>query len=187
MTLRRATGLVLLALTAPVALGAVAWAAMRLAGDPFPHYADADNAALAVKGAHIYRRECGGCHGGHLQGQPFWRLADADRGRRAPALDAAGPAWRRSDADLFGIVKYARFPERRGTASHMPAYAGELPDKDILAALAFLKSRWPLGVRALQARLNPGERGMPREALTTDWRLPADCLSANAAAVVQSR
>jgi hypothetical protein len=57
----------------------------------------------------------------------------------------------------------------------MPAFAAILDDDQILAALAFIKARWPLGLRVSQAMLNPGFAGMPADANDVEWRLPPNC------------
>jgi len=56
----------------------------------------------------------------------------------------------------------------------MPAFDGKLPDADIQAVLAYIHGRWPSGIQAAQAFLNPDHAGMP-DHVDTDWRLPADC------------
>ena len=145
--------------------------------------ADAGDPAMTTRGAHIYWRQCGPCHGNHLQGQPFWRLVDEDAGRRAPALDLTGRAWGRSDADLFHVVKYGAYPDRvSARESQMPAFAGRLDDRDVLSVVAFVKARWPISLRSLQALRNPGRSGMPADVGGADWRLPATCFSQDVAA-----
>jgi hypothetical protein len=57
----------------------------------------------------------------------------------------------------------------------MPAFAGHLTDHDILSVLAFIKSSWPVGIRASQAMLNPGLAGMPKDAAKSSWTLPPNC------------
>ena len=61
----------------------------------------------------------------------------------------------------------------------MPAFAETLSDREILAVLAFIKARWPLGIRVSQALLNPDEAGMPAgagaDADAVEWRLPPTC------------
>ena len=54
----------------------------------------------------------------------------------------------------------------------MPAFDKVLSDDDIIAVLAFIKSRWPTGIRASQSMLNPGFKGMPKDADKIDWTLP---------------
>jgi S-disulfanyl-L-cysteine oxidoreductase SoxD len=177
----------LLLAVATLALLSVAstWAAWLSSAQPL-HFANADDRGLTTQGAHAYVRQCGPCHGRHLQGQPFWQLVDEDTGRRAPALDQTGRAWRRSDEDLFHIVKYGRYPERpENYKSHMPAFGDQLEDSDILAILAFVKARWPVGQRALHALTNPGSEGMPSDAEKSDWRLPPNCFPHDVVAVAQ--
>jgi len=111
-----------------------------------------------------------------LQGQPLWQLVDHYAGRRAPAHDETGHTWQHSDEDLFEITKYGRFasaPSRY--VSYMPAFRDELSDEDILAALAFIKVRWPLGLRVAQAMLNLKHAGMPPGTAKADWKFPPTC------------
>ena len=140
------------------------------------HFANADDAALVSRGRVEYAQDCSSCHGRRLQGQALWQLQDQFVGRRAPAQDGTGHTWRHSDEDLFQMVKVGRFPENPANAvSYMPAFAGSLRDKEILAVLAFIKSQWPIGLRASQSMLNPGLQGMPAGAANTDWTLPPNC------------
>jgi mono/diheme cytochrome c family protein len=141
-----------------------------------PHFADADDADLVAAGRIVYTGNCASCHGRRLQGQPLWQLIDQYAGRRAPAHDETGHTWQHSDEAIFAMTKYGRFPgEPAARASFMPAFAGKLSDRDILAVSAFIKSRWPLGLRVSQAMLNPGFAGMPRDADQVEWRLPPTC------------
>jgi hypothetical protein len=61
--------------------------------------------------------------------------------------------------------------------SHMPAFDGALDDQQILAILAFIKSRWSIGIRAAQSTLNPEFRGMPAAAADSAWTFPPNCSS----------
>ena len=147
------------------------------APEPAYHFADADDAALTAEGATIYAHACASCHGRRLQGQPLWQLKDQFAGRRAPAHDATGHTWQHADEDLFHMTKYGRFASASPQAtSYMPAFAGLLSDREILAVIAFIKSRWPLGLRASQAMLNPGLAGMPADADKVHWTLPPNCI-----------
>jgi hypothetical protein len=58
----------------------------------------------------------------------------------------------------------------------MPAFGSTAGDDEILAALAYIKARWPIGLRVAQAMLNPDQEGLPREAAAGDWSLPTNCL-----------
>jgi mono/diheme cytochrome c family protein len=140
------------------------------------HFADADNPALVANGRATYMTVCASCHGRRLQGQALWQVMDQYAGRRAPPHDGTGHTWQHSDEDLFVETKTGRFPSappRRPT--YMPAFGGHLSDQEILAVLAFIKSSWPVGMRASQAMLNPGQRGMPKNPGSTAWTLPPNC------------
>ena len=54
----------------------------------------------------------------------------------------------------------------------MPAFKDVLDDRDIIAAAAFIKARWPTALRVSQAMLNPGHVGMPQRADEAEWRFP---------------
>jgi S-disulfanyl-L-cysteine oxidoreductase SoxD len=136
-------------------------------------FADADNRAAVILGKQTYAGHCAGCHGRNLQGQPLWQLADAYAGRRAPALDETGYSWQHSDEEIFKITKFGRLEPGPSTA--MPAFEHKLDDSQILAIVAFIKARWPLALRILQARSNPGFAGMPADATNAAWQLPPNC------------
>lgn len=127
------------------------------------------------RGRVVYAAHCASCHGAVLEGQPDWRHVDA-RGRLpAPPLDAAGHAWRHSDAELVHLVQFSVIDiAGPGYATDMPAFAKILPDADIRAVVAFIKSRWTPNIQAAQAFLNPDHAGMPAR-VDPDWRLPPDC------------
>jgi mono/diheme cytochrome c family protein len=159
-------------------LPALAFAGMQaIAATPEPvHFADADNSALVDKGADVYMQNCANCHGRRLQGQALWQLRDQYEGRRAPPHDSTGHTWQHSDEDLFHITKYGRFAATPPNAvSYMPAFEHSLNDADIIAVLAFIKARWPIGMRASQSMLNPDHKGMPADADKVDWTLPPNC------------
>lgn len=143
------------------------------------HFADADDPALVALGQRIYRPVCGSCHGYRLEGEALWQLNDQYAGRRAPAHDATGHTWQHSDEALFEKTKFGRFPsEPPKRLYYMPAFAGHLSDHEILAVLAFIKADWPIGIRASQAMLNPGQAGMPKNADKSSWTLPPNCTGA---------
>jgi mono/diheme cytochrome c family protein len=162
------------------ALSILAFAGVGAAAGPAEpsHFADADNDALATQGADIYIRNCSNCHGRKLQGQALWQLRDQYEGRRAPPHDSTGHTWQHSDEDLFYMTKYGHFAAAPpGLVSYMPAFEHSLSDGDILAVLAFIKSSWPVGIRASQSMLNPNHRGMPANADKVEWTLPPNCSS----------
>ena len=65
----------------------------------------------------------------------------------------------------------------------MPAFKDVLNDHDILAVIDFVKTRWPIRLRVLQAMRNPGRVGKPVGAERADWTFPPDCQAAGQSAV----
>ena len=115
-----------------------------------------ESAAVVARGQVVYSRECASCHGAQLEGQPNWRQPGADGVLPAPPHDASGHTWHHPDDLLLRIVKYgtakvANMPDYR---SGMPVYEGKLSDEEIVAALSYIKSRWPPSVRARHDELN---------------------------------
>lgn len=104
-----------------------------------------------ARGKVVYGANCAACHGPNLEGQPDWRNRKADGKLPAPPHDPSGHTWHHDDETLFKITKHgvAAFAGP-GYASDMPAYKDLLPDDDIRAALAYIKSTWPEAIRARQ-------------------------------------
>jgi S-disulfanyl-L-cysteine oxidoreductase SoxD len=167
-------GLLVVAALGMAALGA--WLRVPALATGGAHFADADDSAMVMLGKKIYMGHCASCHGRNLQGQPLWQLIDEYVGRRAPAHDETGHTWQHSDEDIFYMIKYARLSSTPAEiVSFMPAFDAVLSDRDILSVMAFIKARWPIGLRISQAMLNPGRAGMPRQASAEEWRLPPTC------------
>ena len=165
-------------LTSAAALAAavVAGLAAPALAEGGPHFANADDVATVQQGKKIYLGRCANCHGRNLQGQPLWQLIDQFAGRRAPAHDETGHTWQHSDEDIFHMTKYGRYAATPpAQVSYMPPFEDRLSDDEILAVMAFIKARWPLGLRVSQALLNPGYAGMPLQADQVEWRLPPTC------------
>jgi mono/diheme cytochrome c family protein len=140
------------------------------------------DAQVLLRGAEVYAAECAGCHGARLEGQAAPArpgMAGVPVSPPAPPLGASGHAWRHSDAELADIVAHGTPAAAAGGAPGMPAFAGRLGPDEIGAVLAHLKSRWPFGVRAYQAALDPGG-GEALAALLRDpaWTFPGGCLTA---------
>jgi len=177
---RRAGGLAVLRTALVLALGLASLGTANLT----------DATPETDRGARIYAAECAACHGGSLEGQPRWWQVDASGRVPAPPLDASGHAWQHSDAQLAEFIAQGMAgvasPDYR---SDMPAFAGRLDEADIRAVIAFIKSRWPDGIRAAQAMLNPGDE----EALAAllrqggDWTFPPSCLDPAQRAAARAR
>jgi mono/diheme cytochrome c family protein len=168
-----AAGAALLLAAWTVGAATLPQAAAGPAGEVF---ADADDPAMVIQGRDLYRARCASCHGRRLEGQALWALRDRFFHQRAPAHDDSGHTWQHSDRELLAITRTGRLPGMPDdVSSHMPVFAGVLDDQQILAILAFIKSRWSIGIRAAQASLNPEFRGMPAAAADSAWTFPPNC------------
>lgn len=107
-----------------------------------------DDAAVVAEGAALYAEHCAACHGADLEGQPDWRQRKADGRLPAPPHDSSGHTWHHSDAQLFALTKYGPAAlVGQDYRSDMPAYEGVLGDREIVAVLSYIKSRWPAEIR----------------------------------------
>lgn len=115
-------------------------------------YQDAEAVAL---GEAVYLDYCASCHGADLQGEPNWQDRDSAGYLPAPPQDENGHTWHHPDGQLLDIT-------RRGVAevvgngyrSRMGGFAGVLTEEEMLAVLAYIKSRWPAEVIARHNQIN---------------------------------
>ena len=123
---------------------AAASAALWWAAAPREIRIDAGDARAVARGGEVYAEHCAACHGRKLEGQPDWQSRNAQGRLPAPPHDEHGHTWHHDDGVLFEVTKYglARHAPP-GYQSDMPAFEGTLSDADIVAVLAFIKSRWP--------------------------------------------
>ena len=119
-----------------------------------PHFADFRDTALVALGAQVYEANCASCHGVKLEGQPNWRQPLETGGFPAPPHDETGHTWHHPDQLLFAITKFGGASVAgEGAVSNMPAFEGILEDREILAALAYIKSHWPVKIQDDQEKL----------------------------------
>ncbi len=118
----------------------------RAAGFLRPH-----DAALVALGRQIYARACANCHGVNLEGQAGWRTNP----RLAPAHDASGHTWHHPDALLLQVVRAGTM----GKGGAMPGFGDVLSEREILAVLSYIKSRWPERIREAHDAINARAAG----------------------------
>lgn len=109
--------------------------------------------ALVARGKNIYAQHCASCHGANLEGQPEWRKRLPNGRLPAPPHDESGHTWHHADAVLIDIVQNSLVPGRTapdGYQTDMPAYGKTLSDEDIVAVLAYIKSKWPAEALEMQ-------------------------------------
>lgn len=124
-----------------------------------PELAPSESAVIA-HGEQIYAEYCASCHGANLEGQPSWKLRDADGFLPAPPHKASGHTWHHDDASLFAMVKQgvAAFAQIE-YETNMPAFEGVLSDKEIHAVLSFIKSTWPEHIQERHNQINYRVKG----------------------------
>lgn len=122
--------------------------------------ADPADARQVALGATVYRQNCASCHGVNLEGQPDWRIRKPDGRLPAPPHDETGHTWHHPDDQLFRITKSGLKPPLapEDYQSDMPEFSTVLPDEQIWAVLAFIKSQWPEKIRRRHEELNKGDR-----------------------------
>ncbi|MFC4346537.1 c-type cytochrome [Kordiimonas lipolytica] len=115
-----------------------------------------DHEVVAL-GRKVYQAQCAACHGVNLEGQPNWRERKPNGRLPAPPHDETGHTWHHPDAVLFALTKYgpATVVGDESYQSDMPAYEGILTDREILATLSYIKSRWPDHVRQRHDLMQP--------------------------------
>jgi len=146
---------------AAVALAGAAGFALLSRGQPEAtvRLAPTDTALVAL-GANVYAAQCAACHGANLEGEPDWRTRRPDGRLPAPPHDETGHTWHHPDEVLFALTKYGLPKEIGGKPylSAMPAYEGILTDREIVAVLSYIKSRWPSEVIARHDAINAAAR-----------------------------
>jgi mono/diheme cytochrome c family protein len=132
---------VLVTLSIFVVGAALVWAMRPAREDP----------ARIELGRRLYHEHCASCHGAQLEGEPDWQNPKPSGRMPVPPHDASGHTWHHSDQELFRITKHGMSAVVPGYASDMPAFEQILPDREIAAVLAFIRSSWPEREREYQA------------------------------------
>ena len=114
-----------------------------------------NNLSLVTLGQNLYSENCASCHGTHLEGQKNWQNRDDKGYLPAPPHDENGHTWHHTDEYLFLMTKYGI--EKiigKKYLNNMPAYENILSDKEIIAVLSFIKSRWPSQIQEIHNNIN---------------------------------
>lgn len=118
-----------------------------------------DDTGVVARGAQVYGQQCASCHGKNLEGQPDWRSRLPTGRIPAPPHDESGHTWHHNDHLLFRLTKEGPAAViGNNYQSDMKGYAETLSDRDIIAVLSYIKSKWPSHVRARHDRINEAQR-----------------------------
>ena len=111
--------------------------------------------AITAQGRLIYQGQCASCHGDNLEGQVGWRDQLIDGKRLAPPHDETGHTWHHPDEMLFQLTKNGiGAMMSKPYPNNMPIYKDILSDTEIIAALSYIKSRWPKETQAIHDQIN---------------------------------
>ena len=111
--------------------------------------------SLVTLGQNIYSENCASCHGIDLEGQENWQKRDDEGYLPAPPHDETGHTWHHPDEYLFLMTKFGI--EKiigKKYLNNMPAYKDILTDKEIIAVLSFIKSKWPNQIQEIHDNIN---------------------------------
>ncbi|WP_085907544.1 c-type cytochrome [Kiloniella majae] len=115
---------------------------------------DINSVSNGISGESLYLQNCASCHGITLEGEANWRSPKEDGSLPAPPHNQDGHTWHHPDRLLFHITKFGGTSiAPKGFNSNMPAFEGVLSDKEIIAALEFIKSKWPNEIRQRQKNI----------------------------------
>jgi mono/diheme cytochrome c family protein len=140
---------------AVAAAGGYTWM-QRPAPRVMPHALQPGNAEVRALGQRVYAAHCAACHGAQLAGQADWQSRSPQGLLPAPPHDETGHTWHHTDDLLFrltklGVAKALDMPDYQ---TNMPAFDGVLRDPEIVAALSWIKSRWPQSIQQRHDQLN---------------------------------
>ncbi|WP_298430344.1 cytochrome c [uncultured Jannaschia sp.] len=108
-----------------------------------------DDPEVVARGEVIYDAQCAACHGADLEGQPDWRVRDADGLLPAPPHDENGHTWHHPSEMLIAITRLGSEElVGGGYRSAMQGFGDVLSDEEIAATLAYIKSTWPAEIIA---------------------------------------
>lgn len=97
----------------------------------------ADPEVLAT-GKALYMQHCATCHGANLEGQPNWKMPDANGVYPAPPHNRDGHTWHHPDLVLLEIIAQGGTMAK----SAMPAFDNRLSRDEMEAILVYIKSFW---------------------------------------------
>ncbi len=99
---------------------------------------DRDSEQILI-GASIYQQHCAACHGENGEGDPEWRVRNADGSFPPPPLNGSGHSWHHSTPWLEAMILNGS----QVGQGKMPAWKGKLNKQEIAAVVVWFQSQWP--------------------------------------------
>ena len=112
------------------------------ATDPGPQQIETDMA--------VYNANCAACHGAQGEGEPNWKVPDANGIYPAPPHDGSGHTWHHADALLLQVMREGSGMPK----SKMPVYQDILSEAEMEAVLAYIKTFWEAEEVEFQQQMN---------------------------------
>ena len=117
--------------------------------------ADQHDEALVVYGKSIFDEYCSVCHGSKLGGELASGATVPEGQSPAPPLNGTAHSYHHADGELFGVVKHGPGSLDARDWPRMPIFDRVLPDDDIWAVIAYIKSVWPKRIQLEHAKSFP--------------------------------
>ena len=93
----------------------------------------------AFQHGRVFQENCASCHGERGEGASDWRKVGTDGKYPAPPLNGTGQAWHHPLKMLFHVVKSGS----PGGQGNMLGWGEKLSDDEMIAAIAWIQSKWP--------------------------------------------
>lgn len=101
-------------------------------------------------GKAIYIANCAACHGSQGEGEPNWKVPDANGIYPAPPHDGSGHTWHHADALLLQVMREGSGMPK----SKMPVYQDILSEAEMEVVLAYIKTFWEAEEVEFQQQMN---------------------------------
>lgn len=110
------------------------------------------DAAEIALGRQVYLEQCAACHGQNAEGQPNWKVPDANGNLPAPPHDDTGHTWHHTDGLLYEIIRdgFRDTLKPPDSPLTMPAFGDKLNHAEIRAVITYFKSLWSEQSRMFQ-------------------------------------
>jgi mono/diheme cytochrome c family protein len=121
-------------------------------------YTDQHDEDLIAHGKLIFDEFCSVCHGAKLEGELASGARVPEGQKPAPPLNGSAHSYHHADGELFGVVKHGPESSDASGWPRMPVFDRVLPNDDIWAVIAYIKSVWPKHIQLEHEKSFPPEK-----------------------------